>query len=78
VCVVLHACSHTLAQVTVTVVALSRVGLEPWQVMLSTLMIVMGFIVYYLMPYSFIFQNIPLFLFLLTVRGGLWTCCRHV
>lgn len=37
------------------------------QVMLSLLMILMGFIVYYLMPFSFIFQHIPLFLFLLTI-----------
>ena len=55
------------SEVTVTVIALARVGLEPWQVVLSVLMISMGFIVYYLMPYSFIFQDIPLFLFLLTI-----------
>ena len=54
-------------EITVTIIALSEVGLAPWQVMLSVLMIAMGFIVYYMMPYSFIFQNIPLFLFLLTI-----------
>jgi ABC-type antimicrobial peptide transport system permease subunit len=53
--------------VKVTIIALSKVGLAPWQVVLSVLTIVMGFVVYYLMPYSFIFNDIPLFLFLLTI-----------
>jgi hypothetical protein len=53
--------------VKVTIIALAKVGLAPWQVVLAILMIVMGFVVYYLMPYSFIFNDIPLFLFLLTI-----------
>jgi ABC-type antimicrobial peptide transport system permease subunit len=53
--------------VKVTIIALAKVGLAPWQVVLAVLMIVMGFVVYYLMPYSFIFNDIPLFLFLLTI-----------
>jgi len=40
-------------------------GLSAWQVTASVLMVSIGFVIYYLVPYAFIFANIPLFLTIL-------------
>ena len=55
------------SEVTVRVIKLEKLGLSPWQTAASLLMIIMGFIVYYLIPYAFTFQNLPLFFGILTV-----------
>lgn len=55
------------SEVTVRVIKLEKLGLSPLQTTASILMIIMGFVVYYLIPYSFTFQNLPLFFIILTV-----------
>ena len=55
------------SETTVTMQKLQDYGLEPWQTILSIFMTGAGIIVYYLIPYSFIFNDIPLFFFLLLI-----------
>lgn len=55
------------SEVTVRVIKLEKLGLSPWQTAASLLMIIMGFIVYYVIPYSFTFQNLTLFFGILTM-----------
>eukprot|EP01060_Flectonema_neradi_P040465 TRINITY_DN9224_c0_g2_i1.p1 TRINITY_DN9224_c0_g2~~TRINITY_DN9224_c0_g2_i1.p1 ORF type:complete len:868 (+),score=124.78 TRINITY_DN9224_c0_g2_i1:1008-3611(+) len=52
-------------ETNVTIKRLQDYGLEPWQTLLALFMTAAGVIVYYLIPYSFIFDDIPLFFFLL-------------
>lgn len=58
-------------------IKLAELGLEPWQTALSILLVVIGFVVYYVIPYSFIFQNLPLFFFILNgiLLGMLFGLC---
>lgn len=57
---------HQVSQeTTVNFVKLETLGLSPWQVSLSVTMVVFGFVIYYLVPYCLIFENIPLFLTIL-------------
>ncbi len=55
------------SEVTVRVIKLEKLGLSPWQTAAALLMIIMGFIVYYVIPYSFTFQNLTLFFGILTM-----------
>eukprot|EP01059_Diplonema_ambulator_P033329 TRINITY_DN6908_c0_g1_i1.p1 TRINITY_DN6908_c0_g1~~TRINITY_DN6908_c0_g1_i1.p1 ORF type:complete len:794 (+),score=135.58 TRINITY_DN6908_c0_g1_i1:80-2461(+) len=67
--------SHTDTEVTVK--KLQDLGLELWQTLLAIFLVVAGFLVYYMMPYSFIFNNLPLFFFLLLIilMGMLFGLC---
>eukprot|EP01064_Diplonema_japonicum_P011147 TRINITY_DN1840_c3_g1_i1.p1 TRINITY_DN1840_c3_g1~~TRINITY_DN1840_c3_g1_i1.p1 ORF type:complete len:1156 (+),score=159.94 TRINITY_DN1840_c3_g1_i1:26-3469(+) len=67
--------AHT--ETTVTVQKLQDLGLALWQTLLAIFLVVAGFIVYYLMPYSFIFNDLPLFFFLLLIilMGMLFGLC---
>lgn len=55
------------SETTVTVIKLENLGLSPWQVTVSLMMVVMGFIVYYVIPYTFTFDELPLFFIILTL-----------
>jgi hypothetical protein len=53
---------HTVINdVTVTITKLENLGLSPLQLNSSLLMVSFGFVVYYLIPMSFIFLNLVLF-----------------
>ncbi|KEG12834.1 putative permease-like protein [Trypanosoma grayi] len=49
----------------VITVKLEELGLATWQVLLGIFLVVAGFLVYYMIPFSFIFENMPLFFLLL-------------
>lgn len=49
------------SETTVRIIKLENLGLSPWQISASVSMIVMGFIVYYVIPYAFTFGDYPLF-----------------
>eukprot|EP01104_Vermistella_antarctica_P011774 TRINITY_DN3326_c1_g2_i1.p1 TRINITY_DN3326_c1_g2~~TRINITY_DN3326_c1_g2_i1.p1 ORF type:complete len:1301 (+),score=387.68 TRINITY_DN3326_c1_g2_i1:217-4119(+) len=50
---------------SVTIVKLDSLGLSAWQTSLSLMLVVIGFVIYYLIPYSFLFLNFGLFLSIL-------------
>lgn len=52
---------HVTTDVTVRVVRLANLGIDMWQTCLSVLLIVAGFVTFYVIPYAFTFRNIPLF-----------------
>jgi hypothetical protein len=52
---------QTSNETNVRMIKLAELGLEPWQTAVAVLMVVCGFVVYYVIPYSFIFNNLPLF-----------------
>lgn len=54
-------------ETTVIMVKLEEMGLQTWQVLLGIFLVVAGFMVYYLMPLSFIFQDMMLFFVLLDI-----------
>eukprot|EP01091_Cochliopodium_minus_P014119 TRINITY_DN4729_c1_g3_i1.p1 TRINITY_DN4729_c1_g3~~TRINITY_DN4729_c1_g3_i1.p1 ORF type:complete len:1147 (+),score=296.15 TRINITY_DN4729_c1_g3_i1:490-3441(+) len=58
---------HTTPGTSVKMIKLENLGLSPWQIVLSLLTIIAGFMVYYVVPYSFTFNNLPLFLSILTI-----------
>eukprot|EP01119_Soliformovum_irregulare_P011698 TRINITY_DN2957_c0_g2_i5.p1 TRINITY_DN2957_c0_g2~~TRINITY_DN2957_c0_g2_i5.p1 ORF type:complete len:779 (-),score=230.88 TRINITY_DN2957_c0_g2_i5:26-2362(-) len=49
------------SETSVSITKLEDLGLSPWQVTASLMMVVMGFVVYYIIPYAFTFGNLPLF-----------------
>lgn len=51
----------------VMAIKLEEIGLETWQVILGFFLVVAGFMIYYLMPLSFIFSNMMLFFVLLDI-----------
>ena len=53
---------HVVSEVTVRIIKLADLGLDLWQTALAVLMVVIGFVTFYVVPYSFIFVNYPLFL----------------
>lgn len=57
---------QVVSETSVRVVRLESLGLSVWQVALSVLLVVIGFVVYYLIPLSFTFNNLPLFFGILT------------
>eukprot|EP00754_Rhynchopus_humris_P041289 Rhum_TRINITY_DN24878_c0_g1::Rhum_TRINITY_DN24878_c0_g1_i1::g.180361::m.180361 len=50
---------------TVTMQKLEELGLAMWQVCLALFMVVAGFLIYYVMPFAFIFNDMSLFFFVL-------------
>eukprot|EP01063_Lacrimia_lanifica_P005752 TRINITY_DN13486_c0_g1_i1.p1 TRINITY_DN13486_c0_g1~~TRINITY_DN13486_c0_g1_i1.p1 ORF type:complete len:1114 (+),score=414.00 TRINITY_DN13486_c0_g1_i1:45-3344(+) len=58
--------SHQQSSETqVTLQRLEDMGLAVWQTAIACLMIAFGFMVYYLMPYAFIFNDLPVFFYIL-------------
>ena len=51
----------------VTLMRLAELGLEPWQTMLGWFLTLAGFVIYYMIPFSFIFNNLWLFFLLLNL-----------
>lgn len=51
----------------VKAIRLEEMGLRMWQILLGLFLVVAGFIVYYLMPLSFIFSNMMMFFVLLDI-----------
>jgi hypothetical protein len=56
---------HVVTDVTVRVVKLQNLGLSVWETCLAVLMVVVGFITFYLIPYSFTFRKFDMFLAIL-------------
>lgn len=54
--------------ITVQMIKLESLGLNPWQISSAIMMVLVGFIVYYIIPLTFIFLNISLFL---TILNGI-------
>ena len=50
------------SETTVQMVKLSSMGLSLWQLLIATTLVVAGFLVYYVIPYSFTYENWGLFL----------------
>ena len=53
---------HVVSDVTVRIIKLADLGLDLWQTALAVLMVVIGFVTFYVVPYASIFGQIPLFL----------------
>lgn len=53
------------SETTVRIIKLEALGLSPWQISASLMMVIMGFIVYYVIPYAFTFGDLPLFFLIL-------------
>lgn len=68
---------HVVSDVTVKMIKLADYGLDLWQTALAILMCVLGFVTFYVVPYAFIFGNIPLFLGILNgiLLGMLFGLC---
>ncbi len=59
---------HNVQEETnVKMVKLKSMGFSPWQIIVAIVMVVMGFLVYYLIPYAFTYNNFALFLGILQV-----------
>jgi len=53
-------------ETSVTFVKLENLGIELWQTALAVMMVVCGFVIYYLIPAAFVMGNMPMFLGILT------------
>jgi ABC-type antimicrobial peptide transport system permease subunit len=53
---------HVADEVSITVVKLSQLGLSPAETVLAILLIVVGFVTFYIVPYAFTFRDFKLFL----------------
>ncbi|KAL0483814.1 hypothetical protein AKO1_014032 [Acrasis kona] len=64
-------------ETSVQMIKLEELGLEPWQTALASLMVVIGFCVYYGVPFAFVFQQFPLFFLILNtiLMGMLFGLC---
>ncbi|KAH3764102.1 permease family protein [Pelomyxa schiedti] len=49
------------SEITVKIVKLEEVGLQPWLFFLSLIIVCFGFVTYYLIPYAFTFSNYTMF-----------------
>lgn len=58
---------HAASETTVTVMKLAELGLAPWQTLVGWLLVIGGFIVYYLVPLSFIFNQLSMFFILMNI-----------
>jgi len=56
---------QTFNQTTVTMIRLESIGIELWQTVVSMFLVVIGFVVYYMIPYAFIFKDFGLFFLIL-------------
>jgi ABC-type antimicrobial peptide transport system permease subunit len=65
------------SETKVTALKLAELGLEPWQTMLGWFLIISGFTVYYMVPFSFIFDQLWLFFLILNLilLGMLFGLC---
>lgn len=52
---------QVFSETTVQMIKLENLGLDMWQIGLAIVLIVIGFVVYYLIPLAFTFNNLPLF-----------------
>jgi ABC-type antimicrobial peptide transport system permease subunit len=57
---------HVISDVNVRVQKLAELGIDLWQTALALLMLVVGIVVFYVIPYAFIFKEIPVFLGILS------------
>jgi hypothetical protein len=48
-------------------IKLEDLGLSPWQTALAIMLVIIGFVVYYIVPYAFTFNDLALFLFIFTI-----------
>eukprot|EP00742_Colponemidia_sp_Colp-10_P003305 GILJ01003519.1.p1 GENE.GILJ01003519.1~~GILJ01003519.1.p1 ORF type:complete len:1186 (-),score=204.90 GILJ01003519.1:249-3806(-) len=58
---------HVVNDTVVKMIKLANLGISPIQTSFAVLMVVVGFITYYLMPLAFTFNNIALFLALMNI-----------
>ncbi|CAG9323306.1 unnamed protein product [Blepharisma stoltei] len=58
---------HVITSLTVTILKLEKMGLSPPLLAVSFVLIFMGFLTYYLVPYAFLMQKYEVFLFLLNI-----------
>ncbi len=56
---------QTFNETKVKMIRLENLGVAPWQTAVAIALVVIGFIVYYMIPYAFIFQKLPLFFYIL-------------
>jgi len=56
---------QTFSEVTVRMLRLSELGLSPLQLSAALMLVLIGFVTYYLVPLSFVFQDLSLFLTIL-------------
>jgi len=54
-----------VSEVRVKMIRLEAIGIDLWQTSISVLLIVVGFVTFYVVPYAFTFQKLPLFLAIL-------------
>ena len=59
---------QTSQQVNVQMIRLEALGLNPWQIVSAVMMVSVGFLIYYVVPLTFIFLNISMFL---TILNGI-------
>ena len=53
---------HVVSDVTVSLVRLADMGFSPWQTAIALLLVSVGFLAFYLVPLSFLNDNMPMFL----------------
>eukprot|EP00026_Physarum_polycephalum_P001035 Phypoly_transcript_01036.p1 GENE.Phypoly_transcript_01036~~Phypoly_transcript_01036.p1 ORF type:complete len:1168 (+),score=174.37 Phypoly_transcript_01036:78-3581(+) len=53
-------------ETNVQIIRLEKLGLDPWQLVLAFCTVFFGFIIYYMVPYSFIYQNFSLFFMIMS------------
>jgi ABC-type antimicrobial peptide transport system permease subunit len=52
---------QTFSETKVRMIRLEKLGIETWQTGVALCLVSAGFVIYYLIPYSFIFENLPMF-----------------
>jgi ABC-type antimicrobial peptide transport system permease subunit len=64
-------------ETTVVITKLEELGIEPWQAALGSLLVAAGFMVYYLVPFSFLFNELWIFflIFNIILMGMLLGLC---
>lgn len=72
-----RALSHTLRdaldvyhqvrnETNVQIIRLEKLGLDPWQLVLAFCAVFFGFVIYYMVPYAFIYRNYSLFFMIMS------------
>lgn len=56
---------NTGTETQVTQIRLTELGIEPWQALVGWMLVIIGFLVYYMIPFSFIFNELWLFFLIL-------------
>ena len=57
---------RTISDFTVRIMKLAELGISPAQTIAALTLVVLGFVAYYIAPDAFVFQNLPLFFFIMT------------